>query len=263
MTILESQLKILQHWVNDKILFQTFQSTLIIGNIPSKITTKFKADCNILENLLNKIQQDQKQAQEDEGEEGVVPLPYSSTIQTLIEFTKILLHIRQLYNERNWIDLENYLLLKLSPTTSSASSSSTSTSTSSAGPLINKMKQLQYFKESIKEIDNCRWLVQYYNLLNLLRSLCNNFNNFSSFQYQTITYQTSSHQNIQNFFLISEEMMKTIRQGKELELSDEPIFSNILNFIEKIIILNNYCKELKLNEVNTPPSPLPPYHIIP
>lgn len=230
--IIGRKFEILRHWANDKSLFLTFQQILSIGNIPSKITTKYYADCDGIENLLHQIQLQSTQTSNS----------YSKTIETLIEFTRHLLMIRKLYNQRNWIELENYINSKF-PMSLFKSIRQINASSTNSSP----------FKESIKEIDNCRWLVKYYNTLQSLRDVCNEILTFSLVQYEKIdiidtslipqTYLTDE------IFAFSQIKFDAIQRGKEMELHDEPVFSSMLDFCEKSLQLTECCRQNKFDEV--------------
>jgi hypothetical protein len=238
--LIEKQFEILRHWADDKTLFTTFQHTLPIGNIPSKITTKYKADCESLETLLNQIQQHKQQQQSQQSQ-------YSQNIEMLIEFTKHLLIIRQLYNQRSWIELEDYLKTKFPNSLFQSIRQLTTRGSTSAGGGTS----VAAFKESIKEVDNCRWLVKYYNTLQSLRDVCNENLTFSLLQYESIDINTppSSQTYLTNqIFLSSEVKIEAIRQGKAMELHDEPVFSSMLDFCEKSLYLTERCRENKLDD---------------
>jgi hypothetical protein len=255
--IIEKQFEILRHWANDKTLFITFQQILSIGNIPSKITTKYQANCDEIQKLLNHIHQQSQQTG--------VKISYSKTIEMLIEFTEHLLMIRQLYNQRNWKELENYLNLKfpISLFQSIRMMKNTQTSSATASNTTTSGTTTVAFKESIKEVDNCRWLVKYYNILQSLRDACNEHFNFSLIHYDKIdvihhTSLTPQTYLINEIFIFSKMKFDAIQQGKEMELHDEPVFSGMLDLCEKSLQLTEYCRDNKLLEVPT----YPPTHLL-
>lgn len=219
---MERQLSVLQHWIANRTLYQTLKHTLTKGNIPSKISSKYQAECSVLENILLEINVHEKQYQ----------LAFSSNIQQLIEFSQLLLQIRRLYNERNWQDLEIFLT-KLPVST------------------VSSIRQLQDFKEPIKEIDNCRWLVKYYNILHALRSSCDENCTFSLFSFDIVSFHPSSYESLKEYFTVTSDLRKGIQLGKAMELLDEPVFSSMLDFAEKFTLLLDSCGHLKLDKVET------------
>jgi hypothetical protein len=221
--IIEKQLGILRHWVDDKTIFLTFQQTLTTGNIPSKITTKYKANSEVIETLLQTVDRHQRE----------VNLSYSHRIQLLIEFSRYLLNIRQLYNNRNWLELERYL--NTIPST-----------------LIQSLRQMSGFKEAIKELDNCRWLGKYYNLLQAMRQVFNQHLPFSLLNYDLVVLNQpggGDQTYLLNLFSHSEEKLNVIKEAKAMELHDEPVFSAMLEFSEKVLKLIDFCQQNKLKEV--------------
>lgn len=179
-------------------------SVLQVGGVKSTLSTSALSDVSSLQQLLS----------------SSIPTSMSKAASIYYEVSQLILQIRNFYNARDWNALDTLL--------------------SSCKPESILFLQ-DKCPETIKELDNCKWLVSYHKMIAAL------INIITTPTFSIVKIETGDKSVLLQGI---DENKVVLKDAKKFRLEDEPVFASTFELASTIVSLKTLVFDMKeLEEV--------------